>query len=177
MTEEWRPVAGFDGYYISNHGRVRSPKRGILKGHVVMRNGKPSYITVFIRRVTRSVHSLVLDAFVGPRPIGMEGCHNDGNGLNNTPYNLRWDTHQSNMADAIALGTFVKPNGFKKGNTLGRGTANVNAKLQECDVLNIRALSREGVSAKAVAIFYGLNPSTVQRIVNGKAWPALTVIA
>lgn len=46
-----------------------------------------------------AVAHLVLLAFVGPRPCGLESCHKDGNHLNNTPGNLRWDTHQSNMKD------------------------------------------------------------------------------
>lgn len=45
------------------------------------------------------VSQLVLKAFVGPRPRGMEGCHNDGNASNNYLSNLRWDTHHENMRD------------------------------------------------------------------------------
>lgn len=48
---------------------------------------------------------LVLEAFVGPRPPGLDGCHNDGNKLNNSLSNLRWATRKDNMADARTHGT------------------------------------------------------------------------
>lgn len=176
MIEEWKPIAEFPGYSVSDCGRIRSPKRGILKGRIVIRNGKPSYITVFICGCTRAVHALVLESFVGPRPDRMEGCHNDGNGLNNVPSNLRWDTHKNNMADAILLGTFIRPSGFKRGNTLGRGAQNIHAKLQECDAQNIRQLSNDGVSVIALAKFYGLHSTHIRRIKNGQAWPGLPLL-
>lgn len=56
-----------------------------------------------------SVHPLVLEAFVGPRPPGMEACHADGNKTNNALSNLRWDTKRANELDAIRLGTRPDP--------------------------------------------------------------------
>lgn len=52
---------------------------------------------------------MVLETFRGPCPPGLEGCHGDGDGFHNELANLRWDTHQSNMQDAIDHGTFVPP--------------------------------------------------------------------
>lgn len=57
------------------------------------------------RRRTRLIHQLVLEAFVGPRPNGMEGCHNDGICTNNVWTNLRWDTRAGNAADTKRHGT------------------------------------------------------------------------
>lgn len=51
------------------------------------------------------VHRLILLAFVGPCPPGMEGCHEDGDPLNCTLANLRWDTPKANKADSIRHGT------------------------------------------------------------------------
>lgn len=48
---------------------------------------------------TFNVHRLILEAFVGPCPEGMEACHNDGDRGNNRLNNLRWDTRSANMAD------------------------------------------------------------------------------
>lgn len=42
---------------------------------------------------------LVLSVFAGPRPVGLEACHGDGNYLNDLPENLYWGTHAQNMAD------------------------------------------------------------------------------
>lgn len=51
------------------------------------------------------VHRLVLSAFTGPCPPGMECCHNDGDPSNNRPENLRWDTRSSNARDKRVHGT------------------------------------------------------------------------
>lgn len=53
------------------------------------------------------VHRLVLIAFVGPPPDGMEVCHNDGDPTNNVLSNLRWDTRTGNMRDAVDHRTHV----------------------------------------------------------------------
>jgi len=45
------------------------------------------------------VHRLVLLAFVGAPPKGMEACHYDGDPQNNNLSNLRWDTAKENWVD------------------------------------------------------------------------------
>lgn len=90
--EEWRPVVGYEGYYeVSDHGNVRSLDRVVPRGRhtqtVIGRalspSAKPSgHMQVSIigadrKQRTRMVHQLVLDAFVGPCPEGMEACHTD----------------------------------------------------------------------------------------------------
>lgn len=54
------------------------------------------------------VHRLVLTAFVGPCPEGLEGCHNDSNPTNNYLANLRWDTPSANRRDAVRHGSLGK---------------------------------------------------------------------
>ena len=118
--EEWRPIAGFENFYeVSDCGRVRSLDRIVMR-----RNGAPKtisgriltpypvatkgYQTVSLydrgRRSPRSIHGLVLEAFVGPRPSGMVGCHNDGDVENNHLGNLRWDSQGENNQDTIRHG-------------------------------------------------------------------------
>jgi hypothetical protein len=48
---------------------------------------------------------LVLTAFVGSRPSGLEGCHRNGDPTDNRLENLRWDTRTANIFDAVAHGT------------------------------------------------------------------------
>lgn len=108
-TEEWRRVPDFPRYYVSSTGRVVSYRRGNR------RELRPSvnaygYKVVGLTNAAHNspklfVHRLVLTAFVGPCPDGMEGCHNDGDRTNNSVENLRWDTRAGNMQDAIAHGT------------------------------------------------------------------------
>ena len=108
-TESWRPVVGWENYYaVSDQGRVRRVVGGRgsrsfgrckqltpSRGHAVVSLNKPGI------QVVKFVHALMLESFVGPPPEGMEGCHNDGNGLNNRLDNLRWGTPKSNGEDRV----------------------------------------------------------------------------
>lgn len=113
--EEWRPVVGWEGEYeVSNQGRVKTvPHIGYggksiqakLRTPTFM-SGRNAYWQCHLMRGGRgtkvyraNIHVLVLEAFVGPRPEGMEVRHLNGNGFDNRLENLRWDTHKANMAD------------------------------------------------------------------------------
>jgi hypothetical protein len=122
MTDEiWKPIPGFDGYEVSNNGRVRSYFKHAgrhwdkLETPQRILSAKPArkgYRQVRIRGTDgkyylRLIHQLVMLAFRGPRPDGLEVCHGDGNKLNNWLWNLRHGTHASNRqdyADAKELG-------------------------------------------------------------------------
>lgn len=116
--EEWRTIAGWEGSYeVSNMGRVRGLDRvscGVrVKGRLIKpyadRQHEAAYRIVNLRGHGRStnplVHKLVLEAFVGPRPEGMEACHDNGIKHDNRATNLRWDTHRANMEDQFRHGT------------------------------------------------------------------------
>jgi hypothetical protein len=62
------------------------------------------------KKKTYHVHSLVLTAFVGPKPDGMECCHRNGDHEDNTVGNLRWDTKSENMLDRVRHGTHPNTN-------------------------------------------------------------------
>jgi hypothetical protein len=115
----WRPIPSFAGYEVSDIGRVRSlahTRRGRNGGErsfetkiMKLRQDKQGRAIVALRqnggrRVVR-VSTLVAEAFLGPRPPGMEVCHENGDNLNNHPWNLRYDTHQNNCRDRIIHGT------------------------------------------------------------------------
>lgn len=103
MVEAWRVIAGYENYEVSDHGRVRNTVTGTIRATCANNSG--GYPRLLLRRKPHYVHTLVLEAFVGPRPDGMEACHRDGNPLNNRASNLRWDTHRANVWDAIRHGT------------------------------------------------------------------------
>src|SRR5512141_1595118 len=69
LQEQWRVIAGFEAYQVSDHGRVMGP-RGIIKphpakrGYLIARISKGSKAT----RTERPVHILVAEAFLGPVP-------------------------------------------------------------------------------------------------------------
>jgi hypothetical protein len=121
LEEQWLPIDNYENYYeVSNLGRVRSlPRltngRNNSKRLVQGRTLSPGirkktghlYVNLKVNNstVTRSVHTLVLETFIGPCPPGLECCHNDGNPQNNRVSNLRWDTRVNNIQDMLDHGT------------------------------------------------------------------------
>lgn len=117
MTDEvWKPVVGLEGAYeVSDQGRVRSVRRVVRSGQrggtrevapqiLSTPKGSAGYRQVTLRRKTHLVHSLVMAAFVGPRPVGMETCHNNGDPDDNRLANLRYDTISENRLDIVRHG-------------------------------------------------------------------------
>ena len=114
-------VPGWEGKYeVSDHGRVRSKARLVasrwpsyqrpVRESILMACpnswGYPQVrlCDADVTRVAR-VHRLVLEAFIGPCPAGMEACHEDDDPTNNTLANLRWDTPSENQFDRVRRGT------------------------------------------------------------------------
>lgn len=111
MTEEWRPVVGYEGYYeVSSLGRVRSVERGVVNCNGVCRVRKSKIMKTRVSNRGReglglnknkcqtyqSVHRLVAMAFL-PNPDNLpEVNHKDENPLNNRVDNLEWCTSDYN---------------------------------------------------------------------------------
>lgn len=56
-------------------------------------------------RVDYPIHTLVLEAFVGPRPEGADGCHWNDVPDDNRVENLRWDSRSANVLDSVRNGS------------------------------------------------------------------------
>lgn len=108
-AEGWAPIPGCPFYVASDLGRIASVDRTIngrrYRGRVLKtRPSNKGYLLVDLvtadgRPVTRTVHTLVLEAFTGPRPPGCEGCHLNDVATDNRLANLRWDTPERNRRD------------------------------------------------------------------------------
>lgn len=119
-SEEWRSIPSYEGYYeASSLGRIRSLDRAVpakdgrtinFRGQIINphadKTGRRRVVLSQPGRNPRSatVHRLVLEAFVGPCPDGMECCHYDDDPSNNRIENLRWDTHSANQRDLVRNG-------------------------------------------------------------------------
>ena len=109
-NEEWRPVVGWEGLYsVSDQGRVWSVRSGrCLKPGGNNRSGANQHHQVQLCRngigSMKTVHRMVLEAFVGPCPAGMEACHLNDVGIDNRLTNLRWDSRSANQRDRVRNG-------------------------------------------------------------------------
>lgn len=111
------------------------------------------------------VHRLVLLAFVGPCPEGMEACHNDGNASNNRIGNLRWDVHSNNMQDMVRHGTCY----LAKRDA--RGERNATAKLTEEKVRKIRKMYASGkYTLKGLAAIFRVHFTAIHLVIARKNW-------
>lgn len=84
MSETWAPIPGFEGRWdASTEGRIRSIPRPRTRGGILKQSvNKRGYLSVGLGRDSHEVHRLIALAFLGPRPVGMETRHVDGNPLN-----------------------------------------------------------------------------------------------
>lgn len=119
-NETWKPVPGYEmKYHVSNLGRVRSlarwDGRRNMSGKVLSPGSqkKCGHETVSLgRRNSKTVHSLVMLAFVGERPAGLDILHDNHIPWDNRLSNLRYGTRSENMKMDYAVGTRTVPKAF-----------------------------------------------------------------
>jgi hypothetical protein len=114
--ENWLPVPDFDGYEVSDLGRIRSVDRWITHsdgrhrfypGQILRAPpANTGYPRVQVKRLGRGflVHQAVLWAFKGPCPEGQEACHDDDDPGNPALSNLSWGTRSKNQLDRVRNG-------------------------------------------------------------------------
>lgn len=175
--EIWKDIPDYVGLYqASTWGRVKSLGRLTPQKHLIKESflnlilNNRGYLTVNLcrdgKQITKGVHSLVLEVFVGPRPKGYECCHYDGCRTNNHLENLRWDTHLNNMLDTVRHGTAPWMH-----NTWSKGEDNSQAKLTEDNVLDIRKYLAEGfLTQKEIGDKFGVHRTRINHIKTGRSW-------
>lgn len=166
--EIWAPIPGYVGLYeVSNKGRVRSLDRLCLgsDGREELHPGKiltptklkNGYLDLRLcygrKRKHRYVHSIVAEAFLGPRPKSHDVLHKDGNKENNDVSNLVYDTRAENLHS-----------------TYSYGGKQANGKLSLSDVDNIRERLEHGEAGSRIARDYSVHPSAIYHIRDGKSF-------
>lgn len=105
----WRDIPGFDGEYeVSDDGRVKSNKG--IQPRLLRQSPRNGYPVVNLHHrdgagVVTEVHRLVLRAFVGECPDGMETRHLNGDRSDNRLSNLTYGTRIENARDRMRHGT------------------------------------------------------------------------
>jgi len=159
--EMWKPIPGFN-YSVSNLGRVKNKKGLVLKPF----EGRKGYLRVNLYRDKKNnfktVHSLVLEAFVGPRPCGLQGAHLNNEKTDNRVSNLKWVTCKENIAHKEIHGTVV------------RGARHWCAKLTQDKADEIRRLYKRKSPGRSnileLSEKFKISKSTIQSVIRGDSW-------
>jgi hypothetical protein len=170
VNEEWRSVVGWEGLYeVSDLGRVRSLDRIVSyrDGRVRKYSGKVlcpgtlkhGYLLVVLsdagRKESRTVHSIVAEAFLGTRPPGKQIRHGPDGPSVNTVKNLCYGTVSENQMDRHRDGT------------ANIGTRNGQSKLTPDDIVTIR---QSDENQRDAAARLKVSQSLISRIRSGEVW-------
>lgn len=166
---EYRPVEGFPGYRVGLDATVWSRrKRGpgnklLAEWHrLAISLDSNGYPCVCLYRhglpSTRLIHRLMLEAFVGPCPSGMEACHFNDVKADNRIENLRWGTRRENAADCA-----------RNGNAR-IGSRNPRSVLRKEDIQIIRNRLIRGDTQRSVAADFGVSQHAIFMVKIGRTW-------
>lgn len=154
-VEEWKPIVGYEGVYeVSSLGRVKRvrPWHGCQTPYLLRPFVTRVYLSVRLSDSavrTLMVHTLVARAFHGPRPKGMHIDHINGSKHDNRSSNLRYVTSDENRR--------------------GKDEWCRGRKLTKGNVADIRQRAKHESQA-SLAREFGVNPSTVNNIVQMRLW-------
>jgi hypothetical protein len=169
MVECWKPVLGYMAFYaVSDRGRVRriAGGCGARVGRVLRPvNSAKGYPRVELhrhgRRKSRTVHSLVAEAFLGPRPSGLQVNHKNGIKTDNRPGNLEYVTQCVNTRHSFDV----------LGRKAAHGEVHYCAKLTVVNVREIRRLyAKGGVTHSELGKQYGVSRRSIGYVVSREHW-------
>lgn len=164
--ERWLPVVGYEGLYeISDHGRLRRIKSGIGVPRTGIplvpcdNNGYRQYTLHDGKQAVIAAHRLVADAFLGPRPPGLQVNHKNLDKADNRAENLEYVSCADNVRHSIE----------RQGRNSPRGESHPNAKLTETKVRTIRRIyPRWGW--RVLAQRFGVSEGAIQGVLERKNW-------
>lgn len=161
--EIWKQITGYPKYKVSNMGNVLGAFGRALTPYDRKGNG---YMSVWICSRNFTIHSLVMQEFVGIRPDGMVINHING---------IKWDNRLENLEYCTQSHNIQQDFVHKRRSLIGE--KNTQSKLKESDVLEIIELYRTGnYSYSKLAKKYNISVSGVSSIFNGHCWSYLTGI-
>ncbi len=175
-------IPDFVGYYVSRTGQMYSDRKW-MRGSVSVVDeafrhpvasfvGDRGYVRACLRvavggkhrSVSRTVHQMVLRAWVGPPPFKGAMCrHLDGVKTNNSLDNLAWGTSKENHADRELHGSNW------------RGEHHPSAKLTDAKVREIRRLAKAGMSGADIGRKFGISGVSAVRVIRGLRWKHVAV--
>lgn len=182
-AEVWKPVLAWEGIYeVSSEGRVRVVRTGLIRKTTLSVDGYPRLgLRRQTRFETRSLHQLVAEAFLGPRPTGKVVNHKDGIKTNARPCNLEWATQGENSKHAVKMGLTARgdrssrrlyPERYLTRIQTVVGSLHPAAKLSSEAVKEIRsaAKTRTYGTWTQLARKFGVDITTIRKAALGKSW-------
>lgn len=162
MNVEWKEIN--PDYIVSSEGQVLSRKWGKLRPVKPCKSGA-GYAAVLIytagARRLRTIHTLVAEAFLGPKPTPRhEVNHKNGVKTDNRDRNLEWVTSSVNQYHRYSVLGNVGPRGQRAG----------SSRLTETEVREIRARRENGEKLKSLAPMFGVSFQTISEIATRKTW-------
>lgn len=165
---EWKDVPGYEMYQVSNIGGLVRHKIHGIKKQQYSSDGYPM-VKLWSQKTKKcphlKIHTIVMMAFVGPRPLRMETGHIDGDKTNNDLSNLKYCTTKENAQDKLKHGSGPI------------GERSPKAKLSAKQVLEIRERVKIGHKGKsntyALAKEYGVLPKHIYSIGMRRTWKHL----
>ena len=153
----WSTIPECPMYEASDDGRIRRKDRPDHMLAIRTQESGHRRVSLWVSGRARHlyVHRLVLEAFVGPCPEGMEVRHINGDPGDNRLSNLCYGTRRQNMADR------------KEHGDQPLGSVHWNAKLDEEQVRSIRA---DGRPMAVLAREYGVHRITIHDIITRRTW-------
>lgn len=178
-SDDIRPIPSCDGYFASSSGDIYSSRRTSTLRKLNGKMDKFGRVLVSVKFggkfCWKLAHRLVLEAFVGPCPDGMECRHLNGNPSDNRVENLAWGTHRENMHDKFAHGT-TRPGEQHwtrfKPERIARGERSGQRVLSEAQVVEI---IKSPLACKELARIYGVTAGSIGRIKRGLEWAHVKV--
>lgn len=156
--EEWADILGFKNFAVSTLGRVKNKKTGTIRKQQINKGRYPQVVIYNGKNRTKTIHTLVLETFIGPRPDGMECRHLNGDKTDNRLANLAWGTPKENAQDKI------------KHCVQMRGSGIYCAILDEQKVTVIKFLLHVGISQSDIGKFFGISHKQIHKISKGITW-------
>lgn len=138
---------------------------------------KKGYGEFFLDGKVQKSHRVAWRHQYGPVPAGLFVLHHCDNPSCVNPKHLFLGTASDNMQDALRKGR-LRPlitsgqSHFKSGHS-PRGEDAGGAKLTELQAVELLNLRKAGVGTLELSRRFGINRSTVQRIINGEYWKLL----
>ena len=169
MKEIWKDVPCYEGrYQVSNMGRVKSLERKVRSvnwyAHKefwrtvrerILRPGPVQsghlYVVLGHGEAGVPVHQLVMRAFVGDPPQGMEVRHLNGDPTDNRLDNLKYGSRTENILDVFYQGKRWR-------------------KLSIDDVIYVRFATFCGIPDKVLADELNVTPPTIAKIRKGQSY-------